>query len=432
MKRVLYGCFPSLLFLIGASFCAPAYAQKEQLVILTTFSQEPLLPLVAEFNKIHQDLEVKLLHRRTSSSIQLLSKSYIDDIDLILTSSPYLMSHLIKADKLVDMPLKLKAPEWLMPYVLPSTSKVVTIGYSGAGIVWNQDYFDGHQLPLPQGFSSLVAPAYFGHVTMSTPSRSGTTQMMLESVLTQYGWDDGWQIILNVAANFATISSRSFGVSDTISRGGLGVGPTIDSYAHILQRKLDYVQFSYDKDFTLMPTYVGMIKQTASDKHALAFIEMLLSDKIQSQILKNSFSKYSINDDQLLENPHVSLNVETLMRREIGINLLFDIAITKRLAVLSDTWLAIIHSEQRSQLDPDKLLLIQKAKERLFSMPISISEFDAQMALFSKLQRDQSAEGLAQFRANKEEWLHHLGIKLSQNQMLANDLLKQLNGSVNP
>lgn len=412
-------------------FFSSAYAKKEQLVILTTFSQEPLLPLVSEFNKIHQDLEVKIIHRRTSSSIQLLSKSYIDNIDLILTSSPYLMSHLIKANKLVDMPRRFKAPEWLMPYVLPLTNKVVTIGYSGAGIVWNQDYFDSHQLPLPQGFVSLIDPIYFGHVTMSTPSRSGTTQMMLESILAQYGWNQGWQIILNVAANFATISSRSFGVSDTISRGGLGVGPTIDSYAHILQRKLDYVRFSYDKDFTLMPTYVGMIKQTTNDEHALAFVEMLLSHKIQSQMLKNSFSKYSITDDQLVKNPHVSLDVDTLMRREVGINLLFDLAITKRLAFLSDTWLAIINSEQRFQLDPDKLLLIQQAKEHIFMMPVSLNEFDQKMAIFAELQSDNSVQGNAQFLASKEEWLHQIRSELNEHQTRANALLKQLNGSVN-
>ncbi len=429
MKRLFYIWF---LVFLGMGVCVPAYAQKEQLVILTTFSREPLQPLVAEFNKIHKNIEVKLIHRRTSSSIQLLSKSYIDNIDLILTSSPYLMSHLINANKLVDMPLKFKAPEWLMPYVLPSSSKVVTIGYSGAGIVWNQDYFDSHQLPLPMGFSSLADPVYFGHVTMSTPSRSGTTQMMLESVLAQYGWDEGWKIILNVAANFATISSRSFGVSDTISRGGLGVGPTIDSYAHILQRKLDYVRFSYDKDFTLMPTYVGMIKQTTNDEHALTFVEMLLSQKTQSQMLKNSFSKYSITDDQLVRNPHVSLNMNTLMRREIGINLLFDTAITKRLALLSDTWLSIINSEQRFQLDPDKLLLVQKAKEQIFMMPASLNEFDSQMAVFAELKDDSSAEGTAQFLASKEEWLHQIRTKLNENQMRANDLLKQLNSSVKP
>ncbi|CSI63335.1 phosphoglycerate transport regulatory protein PgtC [Vibrio cholerae] len=30
---------------------------------------------------------------------------------------------------------------------------------------------------------------------MSTPARSGTTQMMVESILAKYGWQKGWEIV---------------------------------------------------------------------------------------------------------------------------------------------------------------------------------------------------------------------------------------------
>ncbi|MCV5391904.1 ABC transporter substrate-binding protein, partial [Escherichia coli] len=74
-------------------------------------------------------------------------------------------------------------------------------GYSGAGIVWNKDYLAANHLPEPKRFQDLTNPPYFGHVTMSTPSRSGTTQLMVESVLSQYGWQGGWRILLHVGAN---------------------------------------------------------------------------------------------------------------------------------------------------------------------------------------------------------------------------------------
>ncbi|MCV5959067.1 ABC transporter substrate-binding protein, partial [Escherichia coli] len=123
----------------------------------------------------------------------------------------------------------------------------------------------------PKRFQDLTNPPYFGHVTMSTPSRSGTTQLMVESVLSQYGWQEGWRILLNVGANLATISSRSFGVADYIAKGKFGIGPTIDSYALIAQRKFDYVGFAYDQDFTLMPTYIAQINRGKSDKLAESF-----------------------------------------------------------------------------------------------------------------------------------------------------------------
>lgn len=220
---------PCLLLSLGVS--TQAQAAERELVILTTFSREPLLPLVEEFSRRYQGIEVQIIHRRAQSSVQLLNKSYIQNIDLVLSSSPYLMQNLAQSGKLAALPEPMQTPEWLKPYALPMTEHVATIGYSGAGLVWNQDYLKTHQLPEPKQFSDLAKPVYFGHVTMSTPARSGTTQMMVESILAKYGWQKGWEILLRVGANLATASARSFGVSDYIANGQFAVGPTIDSYA---------------------------------------------------------------------------------------------------------------------------------------------------------------------------------------------------------
>ncbi|MGB5803195.1 MAG: ABC transporter substrate-binding protein, partial [Vibrio anguillarum] len=62
-----------------------AYAKENELVILTTFSREPLLPLIEEFSKQYQGVDVQVVHRRAQSSIQLLNKSYIQNIDVVLS-----------------------------------------------------------------------------------------------------------------------------------------------------------------------------------------------------------------------------------------------------------------------------------------------------------------------------------------------------------
>lgn len=69
---------------------------------------------------------------------------------------------------------------------------------------------------------------------MSSPSRSDTNHLMVESLLQQKGWEEGWATLLASAGNLVTISSRSFGVADKI-KSGLGVaGPVIDNYANLL------------------------------------------------------------------------------------------------------------------------------------------------------------------------------------------------------
>ena len=44
---------------------------------------------------------------------------------------------------------------------------------------------------------------YFGHVVMSSPSRSSTTHLIFESILQGKGWDAGWSLILRMAGNAA-------------------------------------------------------------------------------------------------------------------------------------------------------------------------------------------------------------------------------------
>ncbi|EHE0023130.1 ABC transporter substrate-binding protein [Vibrio cholerae] len=415
---------PSLLLTLGV-LPAQLHAAERELVILTTFSREPLLPLVEEFSRRYQGVEVQIIHRRAQSSVQLLNKSYIQNIDLVLSSSPYLMQHLAQSGKLVTLPEPMQTPEWLKPYALPITEQVATIGYSGAGLVWNQDYLKTHQLPEPKQFSDLAKPIYFGHVTMSTPARSGTTQMMVESILAKYGWQKGWDILLRVGANLATASARSFGVSDYIANGQFGVGPTIDSYALILGRKLDYVQFVYDESFTLMPTYVAQVRQNHNDQYAKAFIELLMSSSVQSNMEGNDFAKHSVQDKSLFNEHFTRLPMGSIIRREECINALFDLAITKQLPQLKDTLLAVLEAKMQFARRSSVLAKIAQIEHTVFTMPITEQEVDALAAQLSppaELSEEQQAEHAMLLAEKGHEWQTRLEKQLEQ----ANQQLKIL------
>ncbi|EGQ8141239.1 ABC transporter substrate-binding protein [Vibrio cholerae] len=425
MQRWIFALIlPSLLLTLGVLPIQIQAAERE-LVILTTFSREPLLPLVEEFSRRYQGVEVQIIHRRAQSSVQLLNKSYIQNIDLVLSSSPYLMHHLAQSGKLVTLPEPMQTPEWLKPYALPITDQVATIGYSGAGLVWNQDYLKTHQLPEPKQFSDLAKPIYFGHVTMSTPARSGTTQMMVESILAKYGWQKGWEILLRVGANLATASARSFGVSDYIANGQFGVGPTIDSYALILGRKLDYVQFVYDESFTLMPTYVAQVRQNHNDQYAKAFIELLMSSAVQTNMEGNDFAKHSVQDKSLFNEHFTRLPMGSIIRREECINALFDLAITKQLPQLKDTLLAVLEAKVQFARRPSVLAKIGQIEHTVFTMPISEQEVDAlamQITPNSELSEEELAESAMLLAEKGHEWQTRLEKQLEQ----ANQQLKML------
>ena len=403
-----------------------ANAQEKELVILTTFSREPLLPLIDEFSKQYQDVDVQVVHRRAQSSVQMLSKSYIQNIDIVLSSSPYLMQHLAENGRLTTLPERFQAPEWLRPYMLPPAGQVVTIGYSGAGIVWNRDYLQTHQLPKPKQFSDLTSPVYFGHLTMSTPARSGTTQLMVESILAKYGWQEGWRLLTNIGANMATISSRSFGVSDYVAKGQFGIGPTIDSYALILERKFDHVEFAYDESFTLMPTYVGLVKQQHNDIYAKAFIDLLMSKAVQTNMDSNDFAKHGLSDNSLFNDRFTRLSVATLIQREDCMNLLFDLMISKRLPALKDTWLSLINARKHYQDNPQVLAQIKQIEQQIFSVPISEKELDAVVNQISPLADVSDDSQQAAKTMLLTELSHSWKKQIDANQQQANEQLKSL------
>ncbi len=415
------GLLCSSLFL-GSSVSA----QEKELVILTTFSREPLLPLMDEFSKQYQDVDVQVIHRRAQSSVQMLSKSYIQNIDIVLSSSPYLMQHLAENGRLTTLPERFQAPEWLRPYMLPPAGQVVTIGYSGAGIVWNRDYLQTHQLPKPKQFSDLAAPVYFGHLTMSTPARSGTTQLMVESILAKYGWEKGWRLLTNIGANMATISSRSFGVSDYVAKGQFGIGPTIDSYALILDRKFDHVEFVYDESFTLMPTYVAVVNQQHDDIYAKAFVDLLMSKAVQTNMESNDFAKHGLNDKSLFNEQYTRLSVATLIQREDCLNLLFDLMISKRLPALKDTWLSIVNARNQHSQNRQISAQLDEIERLVFSVPISEKDLDVIVNQISPL-ADASDESQQVAKTMLLAELSHAWKKqLDTNLQQANEQLKAL------
>lgn len=384
-KTITTALYVLLLPLIGVFFAsntlakAPDSPPASPLVILTTFSERPLASMLKSFKQKYPDVVIKVIHRRTSSSIQLLNQSDIKDIDLVLSSSPFLMHNLTASKKIVELPVPRATPKWLHAHTLLSNQKITTIGYSGAGLIWNNDYLHKYNLLPPQSWEALLNPNYFQHLTMSTPSRSGTTQLMVESILQNYGWKKGWAMLLNIGANLTTISSRSFGVSEAVSRGMVAAGPVIDSYAINAMKKFEFLDFSYLPNVALMPTYLGVVNHPITDPNATRFLNFVLSDSTQNQLLTNGFSKHAITDDSLAQNNHFYLDQTKMKQRESVVNLLFDQAITYQLPQLNDTWLAIITASQRFKHNPLILEEIEQAKHLTFTMPIS--EQDAFNAL---------------------------------------------------
>ena len=80
---------------------------------------------------------------------------------------------------------------------------------------------------------------------ISSPSRSGTTHLTVETILQGEGWNKGWEQLLAICANSAAITERSFGVPDGVNNGQFGIGLVIDFFGLAGKYSGFPVEFAY-------------------------------------------------------------------------------------------------------------------------------------------------------------------------------------------
>ncbi|STV71602.1 phosphoglycerate transport regulatory protein PgtC [Klebsiella michiganensis] len=137
---------------------------------------------------------IRTLNRTSASLEQLLDTANAENVDLVLTSSPMLLQHLQEHQKLAPFSGAPAASQRLVPESIRATS--VAVAMSGFGLLINRSALTTRHLPAPADWDDLTDPRYQGALLMSSPSRSDTNHLMVESLLQQKGWLKGWQTLL--------------------------------------------------------------------------------------------------------------------------------------------------------------------------------------------------------------------------------------------
>ncbi|GAL08143.1 iron ABC transporter substrate-binding protein [Photobacterium aphoticum] len=347
-------------------FSASCWAKPtNQLVVLTTFRLEAIKPILEAFKQDHPELQFTILHRRETSGLRLLEQAD-HDIDLVISSSLSLFSTLSEQKRLLPLnELNYDSAFQQQQFMQQTLKNVAVFGYSGYGIMWNQDYLTMHNLPEPDSWESLTEPQYFRHLVMSSPARSGTTHIMVENILQQYGWKKGWQIILQIGGNLSSVSARSYGVSDTIARGLAGIGPIIDSYAHARQKIFPFIGFKYQANSPLLPSYAAAVDNINPSPYSIAFIQFLLSDEMQQNLSTSAMNKYALS--QAMSQPFevIPINQYLMQKRASLVKQLFEQTINQQLIRLNQAW-QLIHEIK-------KLPHLSQAEHRQFNLALKLA-----------------------------------------------------------
>ncbi|WP_301101292.1 extracellular solute-binding protein [Propionivibrio sp.] len=303
---------------------------------------------------------------------------------------------------------------------------------SGYGIMWNTRYLSARTISPPGTWSDLVKPELFGHVVMSSPSRSGTTHLIVESILQGAGWENGWSLIIQIAGNCATITDRSFDVPNSITSGRFGVGLVVDFLALSGKYSGFPVDFTYAWPSAITPASIGLVTGARNSEGGLKFITFALSKEGQSLLLRSEISRlpvlpeiYASTDrpadypdlfDVIKKHPS-TYNPDISEARHLVVNAIFNQVVTFRHRELVDVTKAIQSAERLLIKRPhaEAGVLIDKARALIYRPPVSEKD---ELTTSPQL---QTRAHIAAIAAREAEWAR----QTSKNYVSAKKLVEQ-------
>ena len=343
---------------------APVLAGGKEVVIVTSFPKELFEAYKKAFEAKHPGVTVVVNVKQTNAGVTYLQETKAKPAaDIFWVSAPDAFLAL-KTDGLLE---KYAPPKEIAARIPPkigtfpiSDPDGTYFGFavSGYGLMWNKPYVRTHKLPDPKEWVDLADPRYHGHLVISAPSRSGTTHLTIEVILQAYGWEKGWELILNSGGNMGSITERSFGVPEAVNSGQYGIGVVIDFFGLSAIASGFPVDFVYPSMTSVVPASVGIVKGGPNPEQARAFVNYLLSEEGQLLLFNKEIARLPVVPELYAKAPAgypnpfkmklggVEFDNKLSSSRRNVVNSMYDHLITFRHAELKTAWGAVYRADE--------------------------------------------------------------------------------------
>ncbi len=362
--------------------------------VVTSFPKELTGIYKKAFEAKNPDIKIEILNKNTTAGIAYIKELPAGGRPEVMWASAPDAFEVLAREKLLQAAPEVKnaqAPSKIGNYPLNDPENLYYgQALAGYGLMWNTRYMKANNVPTPKEWADLVRPEYFGHLAMSSPSRSGTTHLTVETILQGEGWTKGWSQMLQIAGNSAAVTDRSFAVPDGVNSGQYGIGLVIDFFGLAGKASGFPVEFHYPTVTAVVPANIALVaggKNAADAKKFIAFTlsregqELLFDPKISRlPILPNSSfgNKVPANYPDAIEiakRAKVQFNSNLSSDRYQVVVSLFDQMVTFRLKELQAATKAIHAAEKKLKAKPNKQAaeLIEQARSYAYSPLVSDS-----------------------------------------------------------
>lgn len=416
--RLMFRCLMAAVL----ALCGFTAQAQQQVVIVTSFPKELTEAYKKAFESRNPGFRVEILNKPTPAGVAYIREApAANKPDVFWVSAPDAFE-VLSAEKLlakIESPAK-EVPAKIGNYPI-NDPKGFYLGQAlaGYGIMWNTRYLAANKLPEPREWADLTKPVYFSHVSMSSPSRSGTTHLTVETILQGEGWEKGWQQMLMIAANCAAITERSFGVPDGVNNGQYGIGLVIDFFGLAAMASGFPTKFVYPSVTAIVPANIGMVAGAKNPENARRFINFTLSPEGQELLFDPKISRLPVLPSVYKKapagfpnpftgkiKPKVNFDSELSESRYYVVSSLFDHTITFRHKELAAAARAIYQAEARLAAKPNARAkeLLTEARALAFTPVVGEQKSKDKdfLALFRETKR--SAQKTKQLTGLEEYW----------------------------
>ncbi len=393
--------------------------------VVTSFPKELTQAYKSAFEKANPGIKVEILNKNTVQGI-----AYVRELpagqrpDVFWASAPdafEVLAGLKLLDPVADLANK-AAPAKVGNYPINNPQGLyLGQALAGYGLMWNTRYMAAHKVPAPRQWADLVKPVYFGHVAMSSPSRSGTTHLTVETLLQGEGWDKGWTQLLQIAGNCAAITERSFGVPDGVNNGQFGVGLVIDFFGLAGKYSGFPVEFAYPGVTAVVPANIALVSGGKNAAEARKFISYTVSAEGQQLLYDPKISRLPILPPQAMggkapqgypdpfeiaKRAKVQFDSDLSEARYNVVSSMFDQTITFRLKELQAATKAIHEAEAAlaRKPNPKAAALLKDARAAAFEPVVGVDKVRDKdfLAVFAADKKDAKANKRA--TALEDHW----------------------------
>ncbi len=352
-----------VLAALALAGCTPALAGT--VTVITSFPKELTQAYKAAFEKANPDIKLEILNKNTVSGIAYVKETDAGKRPEVFWASAPDAFEVLAQNKLLANATSIANPD--VPAKIGSfpindpDGLFMGQALAGYGIMYNTRLIKAKKLAPPKTWSDLLQPEWYNNVGITSPSRSGTMHLTVETILQGEGWEQGWNTLLRMAGNSAAITDRSFGVPDGINNGQFGAGPVIDFFGLSSKYSKFPVDFVYPDETAIVPANIALIDGARNPDEGKKFIAYTLSKEGQALLLKPEISRLPVlpydklgnipegypDPQEIAGRSKVKFDVNVSQNRYYIVQSLFDQTITFRHQDLQRASKAILDAEAK-------------------------------------------------------------------------------------